>query len=138
MRGDLPSRDPGRAADIDVGPRKPLSRHITPRKDGYKYLHKTERADINRLQPPDKLPPTLDRPPGRLRRAEELSWRKSIAASKQKSRACGAMLARCRATSPGRTISFRIVSPVRSKSCIYGRREPICGRGCSRYSTINM
>jgi hypothetical protein len=58
MGGDLFAPDTRRVAVIDEGRRKPQLNHIAPRTDGYKYLHKTERADINRLQPPDKLSPT--------------------------------------------------------------------------------
>src|SRR5438874_13360954 len=82
---DLPYR--GRLAVIKKGTTEAALPHIGHLTDGYNFLHKTEGADINRLQPPDKF--------ARSRTVsgfewETHTWATSTKASRPKSRVCGA------------------------------------------------
>src|SRR6266849_1630344 len=91
---------------VEEGDRGRCRGHMVPRADGYNFLHKTEGADINRLQAALKVPLTSGRPKGSVAASGEFSW-KFIGVSKPRSPACGAMLGPWRETSPRRMTSCR-------------------------------
>ena len=89
--------------------------------------------------PPIKSRLSSDRPIGRSRVSGREFRDRNLSEHRSRDPAPAALCARpgarCRRR---RMTSSRIVWPARSENSISGRKERICGRGCSRFSTINM